>query len=75
MGLFKRCAHAGRNRDRCDHGWWGAFQHNGHLYRVSLSKWANEEITPLIRLFREDNKRRRSISEDEESTLLNAAPA
>ena len=44
MGLFKRCEHSGRNRDRCIHAWWGAFQHRGRLYRVSLVKWTNEDI-------------------------------
>jgi integrase len=44
MGLFKRCEHRGRHRDRCDHPWWGAFQHRGQIYRVSLAQWANEDI-------------------------------
>ncbi len=44
MGLYKLCKHRERTRDRCSHGWWGAFQHQGKLHRVSLSKWANQEI-------------------------------
>ena len=44
MGLYKLCKHKKRARDRCEHGWWGAFQHQGKLHRVSLSKWANQEI-------------------------------
>ena len=44
MGLYKLCKHRERTRDRCPHGWWGAFQHQGKLHRVSLSKWANQEI-------------------------------
>ena len=44
MGLYKLCKHGGRARDRCPHGWWGAFQHQGTLHRESLSKWANQEI-------------------------------
>ena len=44
MGLYKLCKHKGRARDRCDHVWWGAFQHERKLHRESLSKWANEEI-------------------------------
>ena len=44
MGLYKLCKHRERTRDRCHHGWWGAFQHQGKLHRVSLSKWANQEI-------------------------------
>ncbi len=40
MGLYKLCEHKGRNRDRCDHPWWGSFRG----VRVSLSKWANREI-------------------------------
>ena len=44
MGLFKRCDHKGRNRDRCAHPWWGSFKHGGVLHRVPLSKWADEDI-------------------------------
>jgi len=44
VGLFKRCRHKGRNQDRCDHAWWGSFQHEGTLHRVSLSKWTNEDF-------------------------------
>lgn len=44
MGLFKRCEHKGRNRDRCACPWWGSFQHRGKLHRASLSNWANEDI-------------------------------
>jgi integrase len=44
MGLFKRCKHSGRNRDRCEHAWWGSFQHLGSLHRASLAKWANGDI-------------------------------
>ena len=44
MGLYKLCKHKDRARDRCKHTWWGAFQHEGKLRRVSLPKWANEEI-------------------------------
>jgi len=25
MGLYKLCQHKGRERDRCDHGWWGGW--------------------------------------------------
>ena len=40
MGLYKLCEHEGRNRDRCDHPWWGSFRG----VRVSLSKWTDREI-------------------------------
>ena len=40
MGLYKLCEHKGRNRDRCEHPWWGSFRG----VRVSLSKWANRDI-------------------------------
>lgn len=40
MGLFKRCPHKGRNRDRCGDPWWGSFK--GH--RVSLAQWTNRDI-------------------------------
>ena len=41
MGLYKLCDHTGRNRDRCDHPWWGSFRG----VRVSLSKWTDREIS------------------------------
>ena len=41
MGLYKLCSHKGRLRDRCDHSWWGSFRGA----RVSLSKWANRDVT------------------------------
>ena len=44
MGLYKLCKHKERTRDRCRHGWWGAFQYRGQLHRESLSKWSNQEI-------------------------------
>jgi integrase len=40
MGLYKRCVHKGRNRDRCGDPWWGSFRGQ----RVSLAKWTNREI-------------------------------
>jgi integrase len=44
VGVFKRCKHTGRAQDRCKCAWWSSFQHRGRLYRVSLSKWGNEDI-------------------------------
>lgn len=44
MGLYKLCKHKGRARDRCEHPWWGSFQHRGRLQRVSLGRWANEDV-------------------------------
>jgi integrase len=44
MGLHKRCSHKGRARDRCEHVWHGSFQHRRRLHRVSLGKWANEDV-------------------------------
>lgn len=44
MGLYKLCKHQGRARDRCEHAWWGAFQDRGRLHRVSLRRWANEDV-------------------------------
>lgn len=40
MGLYKRCRHRGRQRDRCPCPWWGSFRGD----RVSLSKWANQDV-------------------------------
>lgn len=36
MGLYKRCAHRGRQRDACAHGWWVKTQSRGRVVRVSL---------------------------------------
>ena len=44
MGLYKLCDHKGRARDRCEHLWWGSYQHRCTLYRTSLGRWANVEI-------------------------------
>jgi hypothetical protein len=44
MGLYKRCQHKGRGRDRCEYEWHGSFQHRATLHRTSLSKWSNEDI-------------------------------
>lgn len=44
MGLYKLCEHKGRNRDRCEHPWWGSFRG----VRVSLSKWANREVRSKV---------------------------
>ena len=44
MGLYKRCEHRGRARDRCTHAWWATFQHRGCRLRVSLQQWANRDI-------------------------------
>jgi integrase len=44
MGLYKLCCHRGRARDRCEHAWWGSFQHKGQLHRASLAKWAASDV-------------------------------
>jgi hypothetical protein len=45
VGLYKLCGHKGRARDRCEHVWWARFRH----VRVSLEKWANEDINTKTR--------------------------
>jgi integrase len=40
MGLYKLCQHKRRERDRCEHAWWGSFRG----IRVSLPRWANRDI-------------------------------
>jgi hypothetical protein len=40
VGLYKRCEHKGRSRDRCEHGWWGGFRGQ----RVSLTRWTGRDI-------------------------------
>ena len=44
MGLYKLCKHRGRERDRCPHAWWGAFQCRGRLHRRGLGRWSGREI-------------------------------
>ena len=44
MGLYKRCDHRGRARDRCDHAWWGTF----HEQRVSLADWAGRSVRSKV---------------------------
>jgi hypothetical protein len=44
MGLYKLCEHRRRARDRCEHAWWGSFQHKGRLHRASLSRSANQNL-------------------------------
>jgi integrase len=41
MGLYKLCKHDTKTRDRCAHRWWASFRY----VRISLSKWANRDIT------------------------------
>jgi len=45
MGIYKRCHHTGRNRDRCAHPWWGNLTYKGRTYRESLAKWSDETVT------------------------------
>jgi hypothetical protein len=40
MGIYKICHHTGRERDRCEHAWWGTFRG----IRVSLERWGNVDI-------------------------------
>jgi len=46
MGIYKRCEHKGKDRDRCDHEWYASYQLRGHpRARVSLPKWAGRTVT------------------------------
>src|SRR5258708_37460118 len=44
MAIYKRCAHRGRDRDRCPHPWYGSYKLPGEARaRVSLTKWNGED--------------------------------
>lgn len=45
MGIYKRCEHRGRERDRCSHPWYGAYKLAGRpRARVALEKWSGSEV-------------------------------
>ena len=45
MGIYKRCEHRGRERDRCAHPWYGTYQLRGQRrVRVSLARWSGEKV-------------------------------
>src|SRR3989442_143672 len=45
MGIYKRCEHRGRERDRCAHPWYGTYQlRRQRRVRVSLAKWSGEKV-------------------------------
>jgi len=45
VGIYKRCSHRGRERDRCTDPWYGSYKLPGHpRAKVSLGKWTGEEI-------------------------------
>lgn len=45
MGIYKRCAHTGKDRDRCDDPWYGAYLLRGQpRAKVALAKWAGREV-------------------------------
>ena len=45
MAIYKRCAHRGRDRDRCAHPWYGGYKLPGEARaRVSLTKWNGEDV-------------------------------
>ena len=46
MGIYKRCCHRGRERDRCADPWYGSYKlPRRSRAKVSLSKWTGEDIT------------------------------
>lgn len=46
MGIYKRCSHGARERDRCADPWYGSYKLPGRpRAKVSLAKWTGEEIT------------------------------
>jgi integrase len=45
MGIYKRCEHRGRERDRCSHPWYGSFKLPSRpRARVALEKWSGDEV-------------------------------
>ena len=45
MGIYKRCEHRSRERDRCAHPWYGTYKLGGRRRaRVALEKWSGEEV-------------------------------
>jgi integrase len=45
MAIYKRCAHRGRDRDRCAHPWYGGYKLPGEARaRVSLEKWSGADV-------------------------------
>jgi len=45
MGIYKRCNHGGRERDRCSHPWYGSFKLPGRRRaRVALEKWSGDAV-------------------------------
>lgn len=45
MGIYKRCEHRGRDRDRCADPWYGSYKLPGRpRARVALEKWSGKEV-------------------------------
>lgn len=45
MGIYKRCAHKGRERDRCDDPWYASYSIRSRpRARVSLAKWTGRTV-------------------------------
>jgi len=45
MGIYKRCSHRVRERDRCSHPWYASYKLAGcPRAKVALAKWIGEEV-------------------------------
>lgn len=45
MGIYKRCPHKGRDRDRCDHKWYASYSlRKQPRERVALDKWTGRTV-------------------------------
>lgn len=45
MGIYKRCVHTGKERDRCDDPWYASYSLKGFpRAKVSLAKWTGHDI-------------------------------
>jgi hypothetical protein len=45
MGIYKRCSHGRRERDRCSDPWYASYKLPGRpRARVALERWSGEEV-------------------------------
>ena len=57
MGLYKLCQHKQRDRDRCEHPWWGSFRG----VRVSLARWTNADLHSKAEAYAALDELRRAV--------------
>jgi integrase len=57
VGLYKLCRHKQRDRDRCEHLWWGSFRG----VRVSLARWTNADLHSKAEAYAALDELRRAV--------------